>query len=99
MKKSKKVSQNDHFICRLQAAQWLFDPIGNRRTGRSYLLSLAYINLSLKYPGVWIRFRDHHFSHISDQIVGGYIHAHAKKLKKMKFEFKIDQFRLVEEYP
>jgi len=38
----------------------LFDPRGNRQTGRTYLIALALIRAACRNPGVRIPFIDHH---------------------------------------
>lgn len=80
----------------LEVMQWILDPISHCREGRSHTVMLAYINLAFRYPGVWLRVRDHYPNHMADERLLGYLRHYVKiNFKMHDWEFKHDEFRLV----
>ena len=88
MKKPKMMLRN------LDVLQWLFDPVGNRATGRSYTMAIAYINLSCS-SSQWITVRDHFPTQQADDCLMDMIKNICKKqFPEIRFQFKRNEFRV-----
>ena len=85
---------------RLESIMWLLDPNGGRRTGRSYTMAVAYINIAMSYAGEWIIVRDHYPSYQADEMLLSMIRNWIQKeMPKIKVEFKRDCFRIMGRKP
>jgi hypothetical protein len=82
----------------LETLLWLLDPNAYRRSGRSYTMAVAYVNIAMKYPGQWIYVRDHYPNHMADTFLLGTIKRWCREnLKKTPVEFKYNEFRILPE--
>ena len=73
--------------------RYLEEPVG-----KTYLMSIIFIEQALEEPGEWIHIFDHSYTegytheHMLKQMLNG-IENRVAKIKDFKFEFDYDEFR------
>jgi hypothetical protein len=74
----------------LEIFEWFFDPIGNRQSGRSYLLANVFLNIAKKYLNEKIYVTDHiksntdRLKHLIDLISNIYLKSEDFKIYNLE---------------
>lgn len=80
----------------LDTLRKLLDPISHRRTGRSFVMAIVFIELALENAGGWVTVFDHYNDYIKakEHLINTIRHI-LRQDKKIKAEYRRDAFRIV----